>query len=80
MVADGGMGNANSTGGTMQHSIDLASQAREPSLGHWGFAAQAAIALIVIVLLTLTFAALEVFLSGDGSLSALEAAMNTQHH
>jgi hypothetical protein len=25
----------------MQHSIDLASQAGEPSLGHWGFAAQA---------------------------------------
>jgi len=77
MVADGGMGNANSTGGnTMQHSIDLASQAGEPSLGHWGFAAQAALALIVIVLLTLTFAALEVFLSGGESLSALEAAMN----
>ena len=32
-------------------------------------------ALIVIVLFTLTFAALEVFLSGDESLSALEAAM-----
>jgi hypothetical protein len=47
----------------------------EPSLGHWGFAAQAAIALIVIVLLTLVFVGLEVFLSGDESLSALEAAM-----
>jgi hypothetical protein len=33
------------------------------------------LALIVIVLVTLTFAALEVFLSGDQSLSAIEAAM-----
>jgi len=32
-------------------------------------------ALVVIVLLTLMFVALEVFLSGDESLSALEAAM-----
>jgi hypothetical protein len=32
-------------------------------------------ALIVIVLVTLTFAALEVFVSGDESLSAIEAAM-----
>jgi len=32
-------------------------------------------ALIVIVLLTLTSAALETFLSGDQSLSGLEAAM-----
>jgi len=32
-------------------------------------------ALIVIVLLTFLFAALEVFLSGEESLSALEAAM-----
>ena len=65
----------------MQPSLKLASQfsrsiTGEPSLGHWGFAAQVAMALIVIVLLTLTFAALEVFLSGDQSLSALEAAMN----
>ena len=75
----------NSTGGTMQRSFKLAGQLSriitgEPALSHWGFAAQAVMALIVIVLLTLTFAALEVFLSGDGSLSALEAAMNTQHH
>jgi hypothetical protein len=33
-------------------------------------------ALIVIVLFTLTFAALEVFLLGDESLSALEATMS----
>jgi hypothetical protein len=33
-----------------------------------------AMALIVIVLLTFTLSALEVFLSGNGSLSALEAA------
>jgi hypothetical protein len=61
-------------------SFKLASQvsrkiAAEPSLSHWGFAAHAAMALIVIVLLTLTSAALETFLSGDESLSALEAAM-----
>ena len=64
----------------MQPSLKLASQfsrsiTGEPSLGHWGFAAQVAMALIVIVLLTLVFAALEVFLSGNESLSALEAAM-----
>jgi hypothetical protein len=63
-------------------SFKLASQVSrkieaEPSLSHWGFAAHAAMALIVIVLLTLTSAALEKFLSGDESLSALEAAMAT---
>jgi hypothetical protein len=61
-------------------SFKLASQASrkiaaEPSLSHWGFAAHAAMALTVIVLLMLTSAALEKFLSGDESLSALEAAM-----
>jgi hypothetical protein len=61
----------------MQPSLKLASQfgrtiTGEPSLSHWGFAAQAAMALIVIVLLTFTLCALEIFLSGDGSLSALE--------
>ena len=70
----------NSTGDTMQRSFKLASQVsriitREPALSHWGFAVQAIMALIVIVLLTLTFAALEVFVLGDESLSALEAAM-----
>jgi len=60
-------------------SFKLASQAshkiaRQPSLSHWGFAAHAAMALIVIVLLALTFATLEIFLAGDESLSALEAA------
>jgi hypothetical protein len=59
----------------MQRSFKLATQAGEPSLDHWAFAFQAAMALIVIVLSTLTVAALEVFLSGDESLSALEAAM-----
>jgi len=60
----------------MQRSLQVSDiVAGEPSLSHWGFAAQAAIALIVIVLLTFTLAALEVFLSGDESLSALEAAM-----
>ena len=53
----------------MQRSFKPATQAGEPSLDHWGFAVQAAI------LFTLTFAALEVFLSGDESLSAIEAAM-----
>jgi hypothetical protein len=62
----------------MQSSLKLASQfsctiTEEPSLS-WGFAAQVAMALIVIVLLTFTLSALEVFLSGNGSLSALEAA------
>jgi hypothetical protein len=65
---------------TMQPSLKLASQAShkiagEPSLNHWGLASQAAMALIVIVLLALTLAGLEVFLSGDQGLSAVEAAM-----
>ena len=64
-----------STGDTMQRSFKLATQAGEPSLDHWGFAVQTAMALIVVVLFTLTFAALEGFLLGDESLSALEAAM-----
>jgi len=60
----------------MQRSLNLAtSHAGEPSVSHWGFATQVAIALIVIVLLTLTIAAMEVSLSGDESLSALEATM-----
>ncbi len=63
-------------------SFRLASQAsgkigREPSLSHSGFAAHAAMALIVNVLSALTPAALEVSLSGDESLSAFEAAMAT---
>ena len=49
--------------------------AGEPSLSHWGFAAHPAMALIVVVLLALTFASLETFLSSDQSLNALEAAM-----
>jgi hypothetical protein len=40
----------------------------EPSLSHWGFAPQVAMALVVIVLLTFMVAALEVFLSGNESL------------
>jgi len=59
----------------MQRSLKLATQAGEPSLDHWAFAAHAAMALIVIVLCTLTVAALEVFLSGDESLSAVEAVI-----
>jgi hypothetical protein len=59
----------------MQRSFKLATQAGELSLDYWGFAVHTAMALIVVVLFTLTFAALEVFLSGDESLSALEAAM-----
>jgi hypothetical protein len=63
----------------MQPSLELASQF-SPTItaersSHWGFAAYAAMALIVIVLLTFMLAALEVFLSGGGSLSAVEAAM-----
>ena len=64
----------------MQRSLKLTSQLGriitvEPLLTHWRFAVQAAMALIVIVLFTLTFAALEGFLSGDESLSAIEAAI-----
>jgi hypothetical protein len=64
-------------GHSMQPNAKLASQASrtgEPSLSHWAVAAHAAMALIVIVLSTL-LAALEVFLSGNASLSALEAAI-----
>ena len=71
------MGNGH-WGDTMQHGFKLASQASrtgEASLSHGGFAVQVAMALIVILLLTLTSAALETFLSGDQSLSALQAAM-----
>jgi hypothetical protein len=69
----------------MQPSLKLAGQVGriitgEPALSHWGFAVQSVMALIVIVLLTLTFAALEVFLLGDESLSALEAAMAIREH
>ena len=66
------MGNGH-WGDTMHHGFKLAS--REASLSHWGFAPQVAMALVVIVLLTFMVAALEVFLSGNESLSALEAAM-----
>jgi hypothetical protein len=61
----------------MQRSVKLANQVSrpKPSLDHWEFAGQVAMALVVIVLLTLTSAALETFLSGDRSLSALQAAM-----
>jgi hypothetical protein len=76
-IAAGWENEPNSTGITMQRSLNLASKAESPSLSHWGFAPYAAIALVVIVLLTLTFAALETFLSGDESLSAVEAAMAT---
>ena len=81
-AADGWENGPNSTGDdSMQRSsVKLASQASrkiagEPSLSHWGLAAHAAMALVVIVLLALTSSGREVFLSGDESLSALEAAM-----
>ena len=48
----------------MQRSITLATRGREPTVAYW------TLALIGIVLVTLTFAALEVFLSGDESLEA----------
>jgi hypothetical protein len=44
------------------------------SLSHWAFAVHTTMALIVIVLVALTLSELEVSLSGDESLSALEAA------
>jgi hypothetical protein len=59
----------------MQRSFKLATQAGEPSLDHWGFVVQTAMALIVIVLSTLTVAALEISLLSDESLSALEAVI-----
>jgi hypothetical protein len=63
----------------MLRSLKLADQVSrpKPSLDHWTFAAQMAMSLIVILLFTLTSAALETFLSGDQSLSALQAAMAT---
>ena len=61
----------------MQRSFKLATQtAGEPSLDYWGFAVHTAMALVVVVLFTLTFSALEGFLLGDESLSALQAAMS----
>jgi hypothetical protein len=65
----------------MQRSFQLATRAnhkREPSLSHWAFGVHAAMAFIVIVLFTLTIAELEVSLSGDESLSALQAVMATR--
>jgi hypothetical protein len=59
----------------MQRSFKLATQAGEPSLDHWGFAVQTAMALIVVVLFTLTVAALEVSLLDDESLSTLQAVI-----
>jgi hypothetical protein len=59
----------------MQRNFKLATQAGEPSLDYWGFAVHTATALIVVVLFTLTFAALEVSLSGDESLSTVEAVI-----
>jgi hypothetical protein len=54
----------------MQRSFKLAIQAGEPSLDYWGFAVHTATALIMVVLFTLIFAALEV---SDESLSTVEA-------
>jgi hypothetical protein len=48
--------------------------APDQSAGHWVFGAHVTMALVVIVLLTLTLAKMETFLSGDKSLSALQAA------
>jgi hypothetical protein len=69
-----------STGGYHAASLKLASQLSriitvEPLLTHWGFAVQAAMALILIVLCTLTVAALKISLLSDESLSALEAVI-----
>jgi len=65
----------------MQRSFKLAGQVSRkagPSLSHWAFAVHAAMAFIGIVLFTLTITELEVSLSGDESLSALQAAMATR--
>ena len=50
-----------STRDAMQRSFRLATQVGEPSPDHWGFAVHTAMALIVIVLFTLTFAAWKYF-------------------
>jgi len=68
-----------STGGTMQRRLKLASQLGRIITVEL-FAVQAAMALTVIVLCTLTVAALEVFLLGDESLNALEAATAIRAH
>jgi len=78
VYADSGKWAEQHGGDTMQRTASQVSRIGEPSLSHWAFAVQAVMALIVIVLLTLTFAALEVSLSGDESVSALEAAMATR--
>jgi hypothetical protein len=57
-------------GDTMQRSFRLATRRGDT---HWGFAVHTTMGLIVIVLFTLTSAALEA-LSGDQSPSAIEAA------
>ena len=62
----------------MQRSIKLATRGGKPALDHWAIAVHTTMALIVIVLVALTLSELEVSLSGDESLSALEAAMATR--
>ena len=62
----------------MQRSFQDGDRAGSPSLSHWGLAPQVAMALIATVLLALTLGALEAFLLGDESLSAVEAAMATK--
>ena len=69
----------------MQRSLKLAGQlsriiTRERFANPLGLVVQAAMALTVIVLCTLTVAALEVFLLGDESLNALEAATAIRAH
>ena len=65
----------------MQRRLKLAGQLSrtgKPSLSHWAFAVHTTMAFIVIVLVALTLSELEVSLSGDESLSALQAAMATR--
>jgi hypothetical protein len=63
----------------MHPNAKLPSQVSVPQqlpLSQWAFAVHTAMAVVVVVLFTLTLAALEEFLLGDESLSALEAALN----
>ena len=60
----------------MQRSFRLATREREPSLDHWAIAIHTTMALIVIVLVTLTFAALEQFAAGLGGCGWLRGLLD----
>jgi len=81
VILTAGNGLKSTWGTAMQRRLKLAGQLSRTgklSLSHWAFAVHTTMALIVIVLVALTLSELEVSLSGDESLSALEAAMATR--